>query len=435
MRRDDDELEPILDGDMDEQGPLPVDERPSRGGPRWRLVVGAVVAAVALVGAGATGGHWLVRDGDRSSVGSGRVATEVDREEAAVPTTTAPRAVEAAGGWIGGGGFMPMYGPAGPPGSLQAIGSRTTAQGVTIRSYRPKQDEQAPTCAEQDWCQPVECQSQMGLVHAMSTDAAIGTVVSQRRPVVVAPPMYVSSWGIFGVAESAPVLYATVVVADGPATVGVSLDGITDAVGLTGDEAVLAVPVSTRRLTDTVRVGDDGGVAPDFEFADVAVVARDHRGREIGRAPLFVEGEGAGQPLPSHCEQPAPPLPPPGQEQPADPAWALDQIRRAYTQFWSSGLPRAEKLDWLTDPLGVEDAMARAAENYPQATASTTVEVGDIVFLSRVQAQLHFRLVYKGAPSLGHRTGQAAYVDGRWKVTRATACELLSTAGASCTTG
>jgi hypothetical protein len=60
------------------------------------------------------------------------------------------------------------------------------------------------------------------------------------------------------------------------------------------------------------------------------------------------------------------------------------------------------------------------------------VEVGEIVFVSPVQAPLHFRQHADGAPDLGGRLGAAVFVDGRWKVLRATYCEVLSAAGVTC---
>ena len=125
------------------------------------------------------------------------------------------------------------------------------------------------------------------------------------------------------------------------------------------------------------------------------------------------------------------PLPLPGFQQPVDRLGARAEVAQAYVEAFSPN----------QDPVAKESAVVRTAEmaaagrtvveNFPEAVATTTVHVGDIVFTSPTTASLHFELRYTGGALFGVRTGTAVW-DGRWKVTSATFCEVLSWGGGRC---
>jgi len=64
-------------------------------------------------------------------------------------------------------------------------------------------------------------------------------------------------------------------------------------------------------------------------------------------------------------------------------------------------------------------------KNYPEATDTITVEVGDVVFLSKTEAALYFELKYTGGVMFGKQIGYAKLIDGQWKIARDTMCMVF----------
>lgn len=139
----------------------------------------------------------------------------------------------------------------------------------------------------------------------------------------------------------------------------------------------------------------------------------------------------AGAPI-APVEAPRPTLPPVGEQQPEDPVAARAQVEEALRTLFSGANSREVRLSRLDDPTGVEDAMDTVRRNYPEASETSTPELADLVFTDASNASFLFQLRYTGAPMLPARVGTARLVDGRWLITRATLCEVLSSAGASC---
>lgn len=417
-RDGDDELEVIVENDAGVVDGPALPGRSGRREPRGRRTI-ALVAVIGLVGAGLGGvvGWQLHRTRPAPAA----------QELVVAPAETATTVAEQ-----GPPPMPPTYdmgaaGHGGPygAGDLELIGRRTTPEGVTIRAYLGSDPFE---CPDGLWCPPAECHAGAGVMSAVSTDLMVGQGGSAKRPDVIAPPVYVAGWGSAGQAEGDPVVFVTVrVPAEATEVALLSHDSARDVAAPSSGWAVLATRWTDR---DPVHVGEDSGY--ESRSPDVAglVVVASAGEKELDRLPVGQEGGWYG-PLPGHCEPPGPPLPAPG-EQPADPDPAREAIRAIYAQAWNHTSTRAEKLDAIHTPVGVERAMEQAAASYGQAVGSTIVEVGDIVFTSSTQAQLHFRLTYTGAPSLGHRVGGAVLVDGRWLVLRGTYCEVLSMAGASC---
>jgi hypothetical protein len=434
--RDDELLEPILedvdvagDGDM---GPLEPRGSRRRGGRGL-----ALVAVIGLVGAGLGSiagwrlGESAGREGAaaaavRAAAGEGSggsVTTLPPPPPPPSPPTTVPVPSPPMYGSVGVGQGGTGSGAFGP---LELVDRRVTSEGVTVRSYWPVDDG----CYPGEWCPPPECRSRSSLVVGLSTDAMVASGGGFRLPALLAPGLYVGGWSQVGVAEEDPVLWVVAHVPEGAATAELLVKGVRrDRAAAERQWAALAVRHELR--TTMVESTHDAGSSYEVrETSAIEVVARDEAGRVVGRTSLD-SMEVGDQLLPARCDRPGPPLAPPG-EQPADPEAARAAVRAAYEQAWNHTSTRGQKLAAIHDTRGVESAMERAAAAYGTAVGSTVVEVGEIVFTSPVQAQLHFRLNYAGAPGLGNRLGSAVLVDGRWLVTRATYCEILSIAGAAC---
>lgn len=411
-RDGDDELEVIVeDGTTTEPGP--VASSSGRTG-RRRF---ALVAVIGLVGAGLGGVvGWRLHEVQPVPAAQELVLAPAES------TTTTMAAMPAPAPFLdrGSAGHGGSYGT-----ELALLERRTTAEGITIRSYLGSDPF---TCSEDQWCPPPECRTGSGVMTAISTDRMVAQGGSSKRPDVIAPPAYIAGWGTGGQAEGDPVVWVTVRVPEETTRVELLRDGPPrDVAPAVSGWAIVA----TRwRDGDPVHVHEDSGyvsTAPDVSELVVVAAAGD---KVLARLPVGDEGGWYGT-LPGQCEPPGPPLPAPG-EQPADPDAAREAVRAIYAQAWNHTSSREDKLDAIHQPTGVERAMEQAAASYGQAVGSTVVEVGDIVFTSPTQAQLHFRLTYTGAPSLGHRVGGAVLVGGRWLVLRGTYCEVLSMAGAAC---
>jgi hypothetical protein len=140
----------------------------------------------------------------------------------------------------------------------------------------------------------------------------------------------------------------------------------------------------------------------------------------------------AGPPAAVAIARPEMTLPPPGELQPEDPVAARAQVEEALRTLFSGSNPREVRLSGLDDPSGVEEAMDAVRRNYPEASDTSTPELADLVFTDATSASFLFQLRYVGAPLLPARVGTARLVEGRWLITRATLCEVLSAAGAAC---
>lgn len=131
-------------------------------------------------------------------------------------------------------------------------------------------------------------------------------------------------------------------------------------------------------------------------------------------------------------EVPRATLPPAGELQPEDPVAARAQVEEALVTLFSGSNPREVRLTGLDDATAVEEAMDTVRKNYPEASDTSTPELAELVFTDAANASFLFQLRYVGAPLLPARVGTARLVEGRWLITRATLCEVLSAAGATC---
>ena len=150
--------------------------------------------------------------------------------------------------------------------------------------------------------------------------------------------------------------------------------------------------------------------------------------------PMIVPAKGE-MVAPAIAVPEGPTLPAPGVEQPADPDGARAAILAAMETLWGGENPREVRLSVLDDPTNLDATMDEVRARYEEASASTVPELGDVVFTDASNASFLFRLRYVGAPLLPTRIGTARLIDGRWLITRATLCEVLSQGGSTCPPG
>jgi hypothetical protein len=120
--------------------------------------------------------------------------------------------------------------------------------------------------------------------------------------------------------------------------------------------------------------------------------------------------------------------------EPEDPAAAKEAIIDTWEA--AAALTDAENvaanLHLIDDPRGVVDAARQAYENFPYEVTHDTNRVTDVFFTSPTDAFVTWDILIEGGPNFLGRTGFAVFKDGRWKMTRATACESLALAGGWC---
>jgi hypothetical protein len=113
---------------------------------------------------------------------------------------------------------------------------------------------------------------------------------------------------------------------------------------------------------------------------------------------------------------------------------AIKSIEAAYDVVINETNPERTLEDKLALIEGADDAALRAVLEEVAAThaddlATTTVEVEEVICTGKRTADVRFDLVLDGEPDGGLAPPGTAVVDnGVWKVTRATACQLVALA-------
>jgi hypothetical protein len=117
--------------------------------------------------------------------------------------------------------------------------------------------------------------------------------------------------------------------------------------------------------------------------------------------------------------------------QPANPEQAEQQIDTAFATVYDGSRSTADRLSYIDDPVGVEDAFSQASTgSLALVTSGLRAEVSRITFTSSVTATVSYSLTAAG--STAQRLGSARLAGGAWKVSRATVCSDLSAAGVAC---
>ena len=117
---------------------------------------------------------------------------------------------------------------------------------------------------------------------------------------------------------------------------------------------------------------------------------------------------------------------------PADPDAAEAAIDETFHLAFDAGVPEEQRFAVVEDGGELAEAGRAAAAKYPEAAASISVTVHSVTFIDATHAAVNFELLYEDAMLLGPQDGDAVFVDGRWKVSRATRCRIIEQAGVSC---
>jgi hypothetical protein len=176
-------------------------------------------------------------------------------------------------------------------------------------------------------------------------------------------------------------------------------------------------------------VAHNGAAAPkalDVTLSDGSVVA-------LGG--LETNGGYGGYTYPAKCSPPPPPppeLPPAGEEQPADPDSARQSVTEAYQYVFTHDHDPDQNGNYIENADALKAPGDQVKQNFPEASATVTVEVGEIRFLSATEAALFFELKYDGGALFGQQIGYAKVIDDRWKIEYDTMCMVLGWGGGQC---
>ena len=101
----------------------------------------------------------------------------------------------------------------------------------------------------------------------------------------------------------------------------------------------------------------------------------------------------------------------------------------AYQSVFTHGTDPNNNGGYIEDADNLKAAGDQVKQNFPQASDTVTVEVGEIRFLSATEAALYFELKYNGGALFGKQVGYAKLIDGHWKIARDTMCMVLGWGG------
>jgi hypothetical protein len=108
------------------------------------------------------------------------------------------------------------------------------------------------------------------------------------------------------------------------------------------------------------------------------------------------------------------------------------QIQQAFLG-WLNGKTLDEAARWIEDFASIRDSEAQGfAQHTPEDVALFSGRVESVVVADPTHADVVYTLLHGGAPLYANLPGKAVKVDGKWLVTRDTACGLLSMGGITC---
>ena len=102
-------------------------------------------------------------------------------------------------------------------------------------------------------------------------------------------------------------------------------------------------------------------------------------------------------------------------------------IRDAFVAFFEGGDQSALEGSGVLEP-----ALDEGARTVPNGGKGVTVTIDGVMFTGDTSAEVRFRLDQDGVFFTAATVGTAVYLDGRWKVSAATMCTLLSRVQISC---
>jgi hypothetical protein len=323
---------------------------------------------------------------------------------APTPATTIPASQGEDGGW---GADAVRDQP-----ELRLVIERVTAAGVSVRGLMGPDygsdiwfEEETTGWQPAPWCYP-GTEFRVGVAAAGLIDVTYLSILQPAPPSVTAWPALV------GWADANP-HRVLVVQAPGADNASVTyVDGATDASAVVDGLAVLVVQ-GRHDVTDyELSVTGPEGVAT---YSDL----------DPSTDPAWRAA----------CEPPPPSLPDAGIA-PDDPAVAEAQIRANFALVYDGTVPPEDKPDHLVDDwTGIREAQQQVSEgSFAEAAASAEFTVDDLVFTSPDEAWFRYR-IDTSITSFSQRFGVARFIDGHWRIVRATVCQDLSLAGGNCEEG
>jgi len=125
-------------------------------------------------------------------------------------------------------------------------------------------------------------------------------------------------------------------------------------------------------------------------------------------------------------------LPAAGAEQPADPAAAEAEIEANFDSLYGNPDDDVDRSNVIDDSSGLDVVMDQLRDNgFGDEAESAAVTIQELVFTSPEEAVFRYTLTTPAA-NFGGQIGRARLLDGTWKITRATLCQDLAKAGATC---
>jgi hypothetical protein len=314
--------------------------------------------------------------------------------------------------------------------TLTRVFDRTTSESIDIHAFTQDMSQFAPStmctpegqcsaagssaaptpaCPDGSWCPPPECYSSSFQVE-VANDGAAGIGGAPTFP--LHDPAAIASTVMVGQAEGSPANGWAIRTSDQVTLVRADwADGFSDSMKPVNGWAVVMHNGSDASATITA-----------FDAANTVVATLPANANSYGQEP-------------SECIPPPPPppaLPAAGAEQPDDPDAARQAITDAYQTVFTHGSDPEKNATLIEDAEHVQPELAKTKANYPEATDTVTVDIGEIRFLSQTEAALYFELNYQGGALFGKQIGYAKLIDGTWKISRDTMCMVASWGGSQC---
>ncbi|MFF8840021.1 hypothetical protein [Streptomyces sp. NPDC015130] len=118
---------------------------------------------------------------------------------------------------------------------------------------------------------------------------------------------------------------------------------------------------------------------------------------------------------------------PPGEDEPADPAAAEEEVTENWTAFFDPKVPTSEKVELLENGEVMRPVLAAFAGD--RNAAMTSAKVTDVEFTSATDAEVTYDLLVGGNAALPDSQGTSILQDGTWKVSVKTLCGLVELSG------
>jgi len=380
-------------------------------GPRtWLVLLLTAVLGSALVGGGAFVAHRIGSNDESSAPSTAFAATTTLPDEVSSPTK---------------------------------LFERTTEAGISLRVFR---SDAAPIWGPgfQGADLPDRCVMD-GTVQLTALGKA-GVATLQGNTTKAAPEKGNVTYTVGGVIEGDPILAFVVQAPDGVTAVGASAaGGGTDTMEPVDGIAALAMkaPDDLARMMTGIGGPVAGNADPwrgiliDLRHADGTVTRLSGNDLQQGMAMWSDPVCNGQQPVDPNVPVetfPPPTLPPGNGEAPPDPAAAKRDIKHAMAAVYATGQSTdAARVENIDDPSGIQFMLDRVRKDpNGRLLEPDSVAITEIGFLSAVEASFFYDLVLPTGEQYLQQYGRARFIDGAWKITRATICLDWQKVGAGC---